>query len=95
MLKKLLFLFSFGKTETKIQGEIDAIIAPIAKIVAKLDKFVDARTAEIETAKSEVARLDEKIKSNDIAISRAVTLGSRYRKLAGVDADAGSAIPAE
>lgn len=82
--KFLSFLFP-PKTEAKLGNEIDAIIAPINKIVAKLERYIQAKCDENERQEKELEALREKLRLNDEAQARAVLLCSRYRNL--IDAE--------
>ena len=95
LFKKFLSFFFAAKTEAKLQNEIDAIIAPINKIVAKLDRYVEAKDEEVLRQTKELEALGAKIKANEIAAARAINLGARYRNLTDVSDAVAGAFPAE
>lgn len=90
MLNKLL-----GNPEASIDAEIDSIIAPIGKIVAKLDKLVEKKTVETSDAFKRREEIDREIEANNKIVARAVGLGSRYRDLLGINKPFTDAVPAE
>jgi hypothetical protein len=84
-----------GKNKDAFSTEIDAIIAPIKKIVAKLDALVERKQAANKAAQERREALDLEIANNDIVASRAITLGSRYRELLGETKSFSETIAAE